>query len=63
MSKALFKKPDLKRAIEAALSLGLNVSGFLITRDGDIQVNTDTAELGPDAALRAWERGNAKNGA
>lgn len=60
---APFKVPDVKRAVNCALSLGLTVTAFEIGTDGRIVVHTfDTAAVvdSADADLEKWKR--SRNG-
>lgn len=41
---ATFKQADVKRALKAALDLGLQVAAFRIDRDGNIDVKTGSPE-------------------
>lgn len=53
-----FRVPDLKRAVKAAQDMGLPVSGFRITPDGSIHVETqrETKADEADGALESWMR-------
>lgn len=51
------KQSDLKRAMSAAIGLGLTVTGYEITPDGKIVIYVGQTENDADAALAAWKRG------
>ena len=53
-----FHSPALKKAIKAALDMGLAVVGFEIGQGGEIRVHTaQAAKETPDTALESWQRG------
>lgn len=53
-----FRAPDLKKAIKAALDMGLTVIGYEIGPEGQIRVQTQTQIVdSADAALDTWKRG------
>ena len=57
-SPALFKVTNVKRAIKAALDLGMTVTGYDIRPDGGISIRTAEAnDNTADAAVEAWKRG------
>ena len=54
---APFKMTDLRRAVSVAMGLGLTVTGYEITPEGKIVVNTGQTDNAADAALANWQRG------
>ena len=55
-----FKQADVKRAIRAAQSEGLPVTGFEITPEGGLRIMTAAAATNSaDAALAAWQQGRS----
>lgn len=56
-----FSAPALKKAIKAALDMGLPVVGYEIGAAGEIRVMTaGEAKNDADAALDSWKRANGK---
>lgn len=55
--RAVFRQSDLQRALSTALKLGLPVTGYRITPEGEIVVSTGQTATSADDALEAWQRG------
>ena len=60
MSRVTFTKAQVRRAVRAAVSAGLNVKGFRVYPDGSIKVETGepdpviSGQVAPDLAA-SWE--------
>lgn len=63
MAKATFRQADVRRALKAAVEIGLSVSGYEIRPTGEIVVRTGAEPSSADAALDAWKRSNDARGA
>jgi hypothetical protein len=60
-ARTAFRQADVKRALMPALALGLTVSRYVISPEGEIIVYTEEApDEGSDAALATWVRANAR---